>query len=162
RHWNGLRSWLKPPPDRHGCSTRSAHGKCTPAASRGRGNRSRPRGGSAPGLPPPVRPRPVLIRRGTQTMRAPPTRQPPPHGEPGNIGTLLLMAEIERARGNHTAVVDRYRTVLTIDPSNMVALNNLSMELMDENLDEALAFAQRAFELAPENPAVQDTLGWIY
>jgi len=82
--------------------------------------------------------------------------------EPGNIGALLLMAEIEKAGGNHTAAVDRYRTVLAIDSSIMVAFNNLSTELMDENLDEALGLAQRAFDLAPENPAVQDTLGWIY
>jgi uncharacterized protein HemY len=31
-----------------------------------------------------------------------------------------------------------------------------------ENPDEALKLAQQAAEVVPDNPAVQDTLGWIY
>jgi tetratricopeptide (TPR) repeat protein len=49
-----------------------------------------------------------------------------------------------------------------VDSSNLIALNNLSTELTSDSPDEALGFAQRAFDLAPGNPAVQDTLGWIY
>jgi Tfp pilus assembly protein PilF len=34
--------------------------------------------------------------------------------------------------------------------------------LAADNPDEALPFAQRAAEMAPDSPTVQDTLGWIY
>jgi Tfp pilus assembly protein PilF len=41
-------------------------------------------------------------------------------------------------------------------------LNNISTELTPDRPDEALGFAQHAFDLAPDNAAVKDTLGWIY
>jgi Tfp pilus assembly protein PilF len=59
-------------------------------------------------------------------------------------------------------VVASYRSVLNIDPSNLIALNNLSYALARENPDEALTLAQHAAEIAPDSPTVQDTLGWIY
>ena len=79
-----------------------------------------------------------------------------------NVDALLLLAEIERSSGNHAAAIARYRAVLAVDSSNLIALNNLSTELTSDSPDEALGFAQRAFDLAPGDPAVQDTLGWIY
>jgi tetratricopeptide (TPR) repeat protein len=82
--------------------------------------------------------------------------------EPRNAGALLLLAEIEKTSGDHLAAIDHYRAVLAFEPTNLVALNNISIELTAGNPDEALAFAQRAFEIAPDNAAVQDTLGWIY
>ena len=41
-------------------------------------------------------------------------------------------------------------------------MNSLAYSLAPNNPDEALAFAQQALQLAPGNPAVQDTLGWVY
>jgi Tfp pilus assembly protein PilF len=82
--------------------------------------------------------------------------------EPSNTGALLLLAEIERLSGNHVDAIAHYRAVLAIDSSNLVALNNIGIQLTPSSPDEALGFAQRALEIAPENPAVQDTLGWIY
>ena len=44
-----------------------------------------------------------------------------------------------------------------------MALNNLAYDLAEygNQPDEALQFAQRAAELAPEAPAIQNTLGWV-
>lgn len=57
-----------------------------------------------------------------------------------------------------------YRKVVEVDASNVTAMNNLAFDICrgGENLDEALRYAQRAKELDPGNPIVQDTLGRIY
>ena len=59
-------------------------------------------------------------------------------------------------------MVARYRAVLAIDASNLIALNNLAYELAAGSPDEALKLAQQAAEIAPDRPDIQDTLGWIY
>ena len=81
---------------------------------------------------------------------------------PNHIAALLLSARTESAAGDEAAAIARYRAVLKIDQSNLIALNNLAYALVPENPDEALKFAQHAAEMAPENPSVQDTLGWVY
>jgi tetratricopeptide (TPR) repeat protein len=75
---------------------------------------------------------------------------------------MLLLAELEKSAANLPKAVAIYREVLAVNPANLIALNNISGELATGSPDEALSFAQRAVELAPDNPAVQDTLGWIY
>jgi tetratricopeptide (TPR) repeat protein len=49
-----------------------------------------------------------------------------------------------------------------IDRNSTMALNNLAYLLSKDDPDEALKYAQQAGELAPDSPAVQDTLGWAY
>jgi Tfp pilus assembly protein PilF len=81
--------------------------------------------------------------------------------DPNNVNALLMLAAIDKSAGRQEAAVARYRTVLNIDGRNLMALNNLSSALTSQSPDEALGFAQRALEVAPDNPAVQDTMGWI-
>jgi tetratricopeptide (TPR) repeat protein len=73
-----------------------------------------------------------------------------------------MLAEIEAAAGNRAAAIARYRAVLAFDRANLVALNNAAYQLVLETPDAALPLAQKAAEIAPDNPAVQDTLGWVY
>ena len=58
----------------------------------------------------------------------------------------------------------RYEQALAIDPEMPVAANNLAWMYAEtgENLDVALQLAQSATRRLPDNPAIQDTLGWIY
>ncbi len=73
-------------------------------------------------------------------------------------GTLLdLSREFDQANA-------AYRKALEISPEFVPALNNLAWNLSERggNLDEALKFAERAVERAPDVPATNDTLGWIY
>ncbi len=82
--------------------------------------------------------------------------------EPRNLASLLTAADIDIKTGDRGAALKACRTVLEVDDSNVSALNNLAYLLARDDPDEALKFAQRAMELAPDDPAVQDTLGWVY
>ena len=57
-----------------------------------------------------------------------------------------------------------YEQALALDPGMPVAANNLAWMYAEtgENLDMALQLAQAAARRLPNNPAIQDTLGWIY
>ena len=57
-----------------------------------------------------------------------------------------------------------YERLLAVDPDNLEVVNNLAY-LLVKHLDDpraALPLAKRAAELAPDNAAVLDTLGWTY
>jgi tetratricopeptide (TPR) repeat protein len=73
-----------------------------------------------------------------------------------------MLAETEEGAGNRNAAVGVYRRVLDIDNTNLTALNNIAYALEQDNPAEALVFARQAAELAPDNPLIQDTLGWAY
>lgn len=82
--------------------------------------------------------------------------------EPQNTAARLLLAEIDKKTGDRTAAIAEYRAVVDLDHRSVVALNDLAVMLSSDDTDEALKYAQEAGELAPDNPAVQDTLGWVY
>jgi tetratricopeptide (TPR) repeat protein len=83
---------------------------------------------------------------------------------PENAGLRLKLAALEDQAGNIPQAIDEYRKVLAADPNNLLALNNLAFRLANDRRqpDEALKFAQQAKELAPENPFIDDTLGWAF
>lgn len=75
----------------------------------------------------------------------------------------LLLAHIESIEGKRDSAMAGYRFVIDLDPENVEALNNLAAMLSDDPLsvDEALKFAQKAKELAPNDPSISDTFGWL-
>ena len=75
-----------------------------------------------------------------------------------------LLANLQEKAGELDEAVASYRRVLELNPDDAVALNNLAYRLAADgrDIDEALQQAQRAKELLPDNPAVSDTIGWIY
>jgi Tfp pilus assembly protein PilF len=76
----------------------------------------------------------------------------------------LWLAETELQAGNSAAAIAQYRKLLEEDSRNLSALNGLAYLLADQanQPDEALKYAQQAKELAPNNAAIDDTLGWVY
>jgi Flp pilus assembly protein TadD len=58
----------------------------------------------------------------------------------------------------------RYEKALETNPHAVVAANNLAWLYANRgvNLDVALQLAQAAKRDAPEQPVVNDTLGWVY
>ncbi len=80
-----------------------------------------------------------------------------------NTAAHLLLADLETKAGQQSEAILHYRTVLGLDPTNIVALNNLAYYLANNigQIDEALRLAQEASQAAPEDPGVEDTLGWV-
>jgi Flp pilus assembly protein TadD len=83
--------------------------------------------------------------------------------QPDNVSARLLLATIHEAKGNGAVAIEDYKKVLETQPNNILALNNLAFDLSkkDPDLDEALKYAQKGAELAPDAPAVENTLGWV-
>lgn len=84
--------------------------------------------------------------------------------EPRNVDGLLVQGMLEEATGNIDAAMTAYRAVLRNDPANSIARNNLAMRLCESKstLDEALLLALELKRANPDNPEVDDTLGWVY
>ncbi len=68
--------------------------------------------------------------------------------------------------GDLAAMETHLRAIIEREPDNANALNALGYTLADENLagrlDEAQRLIERAHRLAPDNPAILDSLGWVY
>lgn len=56
------------------------------------------------------------------------------------------------------------RAILEIEPQNAVALNALGYTLADKTtrLMEAFELISKAYQLKPNNPAILDSMGWVY
>lgn len=85
-----------------------------------------------------------------------------------NVNAILQIEQLEALiklqNKDYEGARDAYQRLLKADPGNLAALNNLAY-LMSKNLNDprgALPFAKKAAELAPDNAAVLDTLGWTY
>lgn len=82
--------------------------------------------------------------------------------------STLLYQSAMRAweAGDLEAMEADLKRLLANEPDNANALNALGYTLADEQLegrlDEAQRLIERAFELAPNDPAILDSKGWVY
>jgi tetratricopeptide (TPR) repeat protein len=74
----------------------------------------------------------------------------------------FMLAMTEYQAGNYQAAIQHYQAGLATAPKSVVALNNLAYLLVDYagRPDEGLQYAQQVKELAPNDPQVEDTIGW--
>jgi tetratricopeptide (TPR) repeat protein len=81
-----------------------------------------------------------------------------------NVTVSLWLGNLSSMKGDPKAAMEYYRTVLELDPNQVLALNNLAWLMAEDGkqVDQALGFAQKAAELAPDHAAVQNTLGRIF
>jgi putative PEP-CTERM system TPR-repeat lipoprotein len=101
-----------------------------------------------------------LMRQGSKAKEADAVLSGWAAKHPKDVGARLELAQ--QAMQSRPDVAEReFRAVLKIQPQNMVALNNLSWLLQKTDTKAALAFAEQAARLAPNSPAVLDTLGWV-
>ena len=54
-----------------------------------------------------------------------------------------------------------YEALLDLQPDNVIALNNLGWLLRNDDGEQAIAYVEKASELAPDNAAVKDTYAMI-
>lgn len=80
---------------------------------------------------------------------------------PADIAVQLLIADAYLAQGRANDARMSYKAVLVHQPEHIVALNNLAWLTRETEPTAAMDYAQRAHQLAPENPHVLDTLGML-
>lgn len=80
---------------------------------------------------------------------------------PADVTTRLYQAGIYLGDKQNKAAIDQYQTVLSQTPNSVPAMNNLAWLYQQEKDPRALQYAEKASQLAPDNPATLDTLGWI-
>src|SRR5262249_582845 len=80
------------------------------------------------------------------------------------IAAQTMVALILEAQDRPSDAQRRYEQILAASPRSFVAANNLAWLYAQHggNLDVALGLAQTAVQRAPDQPQVNDTLGWIY
>lgn len=82
---------------------------------------------------------------------------------PQNLGVHMLVGMIHEMRNDIAQAQTAYEKVLQLNPRFGPAANNLAYLYSEHggDRDKALALAQTAKEILPEDPRVSDTLGWI-
>ena len=83
--------------------------------------------------------------------------------EPRLTVANIRLAAIHEGRGEYDKAIAQYRSVIAVDPENVIALNNLAYALAERQHQpkEALSIAEKAYRLSPA-PEVADTVGWIH
>lgn len=83
---------------------------------------------------------------------------------PKSVGAATMIAMLLEGQNRIPEAEKQYQEVLAIDGHAAVAANNLAWIYVASNrkLDEALQLAQTAQQQLPDEPNVNDTLGWIY
>ena len=78
-----------------------------------------------------------------------------------DVPVRITKAIADISTGRESEAISQYKKVLEIMPEHIVALNNLAW-IFDQRKDEqAIEYAQRAYEAAPNRAEIADTYGWI-
>ena len=109
-------------------------------------------------------------RRQDQTIPADKTRRrrpaAPEEGRifPGEAEILFRLGALEDRLGRQPAAIESMRQAISLNPSHADALNFLAYTWAErrENLTEALAMAEKADALKPNQGYILDTVAWIY
>jgi tetratricopeptide (TPR) repeat protein len=83
---------------------------------------------------------------------------------PGNSDLLYARALVAERLGRIDQLEADLKIILKTEPDNAHALNALGFTLADQTdrYEEAYGYIKRAIEIMPEDPAIIDSLGWVY
>lgn len=80
---------------------------------------------------------------------------------PADWSTRIVLANWYLHRHELNSAATQYEKVLASQPDNVGTLNNLAWIYSQQHNSRALVLARRAYQQAPDNASVADTLGWI-
>jgi putative PEP-CTERM system TPR-repeat lipoprotein len=80
---------------------------------------------------------------------------------PKDLAARNYAAEFYMLSKRNREAIALYEQLLKAKPDTVIALNNLASLYQREKDSRALATAEQALKLAPDQPSVQNTLGWI-
>ena len=83
---------------------------------------------------------------------------------PQSFSLLYGRAMVHESEGQLGAMEDDLRSILAQDPDHTATLNALGYTLTNhtQRYEEAADLIQRALALSPGDPAILDSLGWVY
>ena len=80
---------------------------------------------------------------------------------PKDVAFRLYLGDVATARKDYPAAIQHYRTVVDQQPENALALNNLAWASGQIKSPKAIEYAEKANRLAPNQPALMDTLAML-
>ncbi len=80
---------------------------------------------------------------------------------PADLAASRALADVQFKSGDLSSARRRYEAIVEAQGEDANVLNNLANILAKQGDSKALEYAERAFRLAPANPPIEDTLGWL-
>ena len=82
---------------------------------------------------------------------------------PDNLQLLYLRSVISTNRNDLALMEQDLRQMISLNPDSPIAYNSLGYILADrtDRIEEAYELILKAVELAPSDPAIMDSLGWV-
>ena len=80
---------------------------------------------------------------------------------PDNMQLRQALAIVYIKDDKYEQAITHYETVLKKQPEHVNIINNLALLYDETGNSKSLEYAEIAYSLAPENPAILDTLGWL-
>ena len=80
---------------------------------------------------------------------------------PDDAQVTYFLGEAYLSMGQQADAIAAFEKALTLQPENVLVLNNLAMLYSLSGNSRAIELAERAYRKNPENAGIQDTYGWI-
>lgn len=80
---------------------------------------------------------------------------------PKDLAFRMYLGDRASGQKNYALAVSQYQTALSLQPNNSLILNNLAWALGQTKSPKALEYAEKANQLAPNQPAFMDTLAML-
>lgn len=81
--------------------------------------------------------------------------------QPKDVLVRYLRSEFYAQDNQNKESISQLEEILVLQPKNAIVLNDLAWQLRKQDKEKALSYAEKAYELAPSNAPITDTLAMI-